>query len=140
MTGQSGPELCVGAIVVDDDRLLLVRRGRGRAAGSWSVPGGRVQAGETLAEAVVRELAEETGIEGVCGAFVGLVELLDDDTDAPHQVVLDFEVTLLEASEPHAGDDASEARWVLLADVADYQLATGLAEFLHDHRIIATIA
>ena len=133
------PELCVGAIVVDDDRLLLVRRGRGRAAGTWAVPGGRVLAGETLAEAVVRELIEETGIEGVCGPFVGLVELLDGSTDA-HQVILDFEVGVLEATEPLAGDDADEARWVALGDVTDYSLAPGLAEFLHDHHIIATIA
>jgi len=61
------PELCVSAIVIDDERLLLVRRGRGRAQGDWAVPGGRVQAGEMLAEAVVRELVGETGIEGVCG-------------------------------------------------------------------------
>ncbi|MHB1912084.1 MAG: NUDIX domain-containing protein, partial [Acidimicrobiales bacterium] len=60
------PEVCVGAVVVDDDRLLLIRRGHGPAAGEWSVPGGRVEAGETLAEAVVREVLEETGLEIVC--------------------------------------------------------------------------
>ena len=48
----SGPELCVGAVVVDDDRLLLVRRGHGPAAGTWSIPGGRVERGETMAEAL----------------------------------------------------------------------------------------
>ena len=132
-----GPEFCVSAVVIDDERLLLVRRGRGRAQGSWAVPGGRVRAGELLAEAVVRELLEETGIEGVCGNLIGVLELLDDD--GPHQVVLSYFVTLMEAVEPVAGDDAAEARWVPLADVADLRLATGLAEFLHDHAIIATI-
>ena len=130
------PELCVSAIVVDDERLLLVRRGRGRAQGTWSLPGGRVADGETLAEAVVRELAEETGVEGVCGRLVGLVELVDD---GPHQVVLAHEVSLLEATEPEPGDDAAEARWVPLADVVDLRLAPGLAEYLHDHGVIATI-
>lgn len=129
------PELCVSAVVVDDGRLLVVRRGRGRAQGTWALPGGRVRDGETLAEAVVRELAEETAIEGVCGPMLGVCELVDD----PHQVVLGHEVSLLEACEPTAGDDAAEARWVPLADVVDLRLAPGLAEFLHDHRVIATI-
>jgi 8-oxo-dGTP diphosphatase len=132
------PELAVAAVVVDDERLLLVRRGHGRAAGSWSVPGGRVEEGETLAEAVTRELLEETGLEGVCGPFMGLVELVAEGDD-DHVVILDFEVTLLEAGEPQAGDDVADARWVDLVDVAEYRLAPGLAEFLHDHGVIATI-
>lgn len=132
------PELCVSAVVIDDERLLLVRRGRGRAQGEWAVPGGRVQTGELLAEAVVRELREETGIEGVCGNLIGVMELLADD-DGPHQVVLAHVVTLMEAVEPIAGDDAAEARWVPLVDVAEFRLVAGLAEFLHDHQVIATI-
>ena len=131
------PELCASAIAVDDDRLLLVRRGRGRAQGQWSLPGGRVHAGELLAEAVVRELLEETGIEGVCGPFVGVCELVGDGE--PHQVVLAYEVTLMESADPVAGDDAAEARWVPLVDVAEHQLSPGLAEFLHDHQVIDTI-
>jgi mutator protein MutT len=131
------PEVCVGAVAVDNDRLLLVRRGHGPAAGEWSVPGGRVEEGETLAEAVVRELAEETGLEGVCGALVGWVERMGPGY---HFVILDFRVDVLEGADPEAGDDASEARWVPLPDVADYALVDGLAEFLADHGIIPVIA
>lgn len=130
------PQVCVGAIVVVADHLLLVRRGRGPAAGEWSVPGGRVEPGELLAEAVVRELAEETGLEGVCGELVGWVERIGDDH---HFVILDFAVTLLDDRPPVAGDDAAEVAWVPLADVAEHRLVDGLAEFLHEHGIIQTI-
>ncbi len=130
------PEVAVGAVAVDDGRLLLIRRGRGPAQGAWSVPGGRVEAGETLAEAVVRELAEETGLEGVCEDLVGWVEIIAEGT---HAVVFDFRVMILGSDELHAGDDAAEAAWVPLADVAELRLVNGLAEFLHEHGILSTI-
>jgi 8-oxo-dGTP diphosphatase len=129
------PTVAVGAVVVDHDRLLLVRRGRGPAAGSWSVPGGRVEVGETLAEAVTRELREETGIEGVCGPLLGWAERIDE-TD--HFVILDFEVTLVGDDAVVAGDDAAEAVWVDLHDVGELDLVDGVAELLYDNGIIAT--
>jgi len=132
----SQPEVCVGAIVVDEGDLLLIRRGHGPAAGEWSVPGGRVEPGELLAEAVVREVLEETGLEGVCEDLVGWTERIGDDH---HFVILDFHVTLLERTDPTAGDDAAEAAWVPLPMVAELNLVDGLAEFLHDHGILAVI-
>ena len=129
------PVVAVGAVVVDHDRLLLVRRGRGPAVGTWSVPGGRVEAGETLAEAVTRELLEETGIEGVCGPMLGWTERIDDDG---HYVILDFEVTLVGEDQPVAGDDAAEARWVELHEITELHLAEGVAELLRENGIIAT--
>ncbi len=128
--------MCVGAIAVHDGRLLLVRRGHGPAAGEWSVPGGRVEAGETLAEAVVRELAEETGVEGVCDRLVGWVERIEADH---HFVMLDFAVTVLEPGEVRAGDDAAEAEWVPIEEVPHRRLVDGLAEFLHEHGIVSVI-
>ena len=127
------PELCVGAIAVDDDQILLIRRGSGPAQGEWSIPGGRVEAGETLAEAVVRELREETGLNGVCESMAGWVERVGNGY---HYVILDFYVTIIEEAEPQAGDDAAEAAWMPLTDVADLRLADGLAEFLHDRGIL----
>jgi ADP-ribose pyrophosphatase YjhB (NUDIX family) len=126
----------VGAVAVDDGRLLLIRRGHGPAAGEWSIPGGRVEAGETLAEAVVRELAEETEIEGVCDTPLGWVERIGPGY---HYVILDFVVTVLSSGPPAAGDDAAEARWVPLDQVADMRLVDGLAEFLHEHGILDVI-
>jgi 8-oxo-dGTP diphosphatase len=130
------PEVAVGAIVTHAEQLLLVQRGRGSGAGRWAIPSGRVELGETLAEAVTRELHEETGLQGVCGRFVGWAEILDEHL---HAVVLDFEVDLLEFGEPVAGDDARDARWVPLGDVASMDLVPGMAEFLAEHRFIDTI-
>ena len=137
-TGRAGsrPEVCVGAIAVEDDRILLIRRGRGPAQGTWSVPGGRVERGETLAEAVVRELAEETGLQGMCDELIGWVEHIGDDF---HFVIFDFRVTVVDDRPPTGGDDAAEAAWVALAEVVDLHLADGLAEFLHEHGILTTI-
>lgn len=135
MTGDR-PELCVSAVVIDDERLLLIRRGHGPAAGTWSVPGGRVERGETVAEAVVRELREETSLDGLCGQMIGWVERIDEEH---HAVILDFRVDLLAHDDPVASSDAAEAAWVPLTEVAALRLAPGLAQFLSDHRIIDTL-
>jgi 8-oxo-dGTP diphosphatase len=134
--GERLPEVAVGAVAVFDDTLLLVRRGRGPAAGEWSVPGGRVRWGETLAEAVVRELAEETGIEAVCGELIGWVERI---SGTHHFVIFDFAATVLDAGTPVAGDDAAEAAWVPLAEVADLRLVDGLGEFLSENGYLPVI-
>ena len=136
MTTPPTPSVCVGAVAVDDGRLLLVRRGHEPGLGSWSVPGGRVEPGETVQEAVVRELLEETGIEGVCTGFVGVTERIGDDH---HFVILDYAVEVLAPAPPAAGSDALEARWVSLVDVGEMDLVDGLAEFLHEHGVIDTI-
>jgi 8-oxo-dGTP diphosphatase len=127
------PELCVAAILVSDEQLLMIRRGHGPAAGEWAVPGGRVEPGETLAEAVLRELHEETGIDGLCGDLIGWIEQITDDH---HFVILDFAVTCLDHTEPVAGDDAAEAAWVPLDEVVERRLAPGLEQFLAEHQII----
>lgn len=133
----NGPLLGVSAVVVDGDDLLLVQRGKAPYQGLWALPGGGVEAGETLAEAVTRELAEETGLEGACGELLAARE---DISDEGHFVVLVHRVHLMERGAPVAGDDAQEARWVPLGDVAEQVLVPGLAELLHDHDVIPTIA
>lgn len=132
----AGIELCVGAVVVDEGRLLMIRRGHGPAAGEWAIPGGRVEPGETVAEAVLRELTEETGIDGLCGDLIGWVERVDEEH---HFVILDFAVTCLDPGEPRAGSDAAEASWVPLDEVSERRLAPGLEQFLYEHRIIERV-
>ena len=127
-------DVAVGAVAVWDDALLLVRRGRGPAQGEWSVPGGHVERGEPVAVAVVREVHEETGLDVVVDEFLGWVERIDTDH---HFVILDFAVSPLDPAQPVVtGDDAAEARWVPLADVADLRLVDGLYDFLRDQKVL----
>lgn len=124
----------MGAIAVCEGRLLLVRRAHEPGAGRWSVPGGRVERGETLTAAVERELAEETGVVAECGDLLGCVERIDEDH---HFVILDFAVSVPSpAPEARAGDDADEAAWVPLAEVPTLALVDGLADFLADHGVL----
>ncbi len=130
------PVVAVGAIVQQYGRLLLVQRANEPQEGSWCLPGGRVEPGELLAEAVVRELEEETGLAGLCGPCIGWGEGIGADY---HHVIFNFEVTVLETREPEPGVGEHAAVWVPLPDVIDLPLMDGLAEFLADHDIISTI-
>ena len=137
----SRPSVRVGAVCLRGDELLLVRRGHGPAAGTWDVPGDLVGAGELLAETVVRVMAAQTGLEVLCGPFIGWTESLDDDG---HELHMYFEAIVL--GEQPAGDvspDAeptvAERRSVPTWDVCELRLTDGLAEFLSDHDIVDTV-
>lgn len=110
------PVIGVGGVILDrtgpEPSVVLVKRGRPPRAGSWSLPGGRVERGEHLAEAVFREVLEETGLLVRPGPLVAVVELIDD---AFHYVVLDY-LCELEGGTLSAGDDAAD---VAIANVAD---------------------
>jgi 8-oxo-dGTP diphosphatase len=121
-----GPQLCVGALAARDGRLLLVRRGRPPEAGRWSLPGGRVRFGEPPDRAVVRELAEETGLRARCGHLVGWVERW---AEGEHFLIADFWVEV-SGGRLRPGDDADQARWVGLEELPGLELVQGLAEFL----------
>ena len=128
------PELCVGGVAIHDGELLLIRRGHGPAAGEWSVPGGRVEHGETMAEAVRRELTEETGLDGTADRVLGWVERIGD---GHHFVIVDYVVTVANADEARPGDDAASVRWFPLADVRTLPgVVAGLVEFLDEHGVL----
>lgn len=119
---------CVGAVVHDDThRLLMIRRARPPAAGRWSVPGGRVQPGESDAEAVRREVTEETGLTVAVGVRVGTVEL-----PGPGGVIYDVRdyACAVVCGELQAGDDAAEARWVSRSELTLLNATTGLVDTL----------
>ena len=117
----------------------MVERGNAPLRGYWSLPGGGVETGERLEQAIRREVREETGLECVCGSLVGWVERLEDDLGSGHFVILDFDVTVLDDRAPVAGTDAAEAAWVELSQVAELRLVDGLAEFLHEHGYLDVI-
>ena len=118
---------CAGGIVRDGEgHLLLVRRGREPARGLWSIPGGRVEGQESWAEAAIREVREETGIEAADPEFVGFVER--DSGAGTTYLIADFALT--GAGLPSAADDADDARWCDVDDIRLLETSPGLDEAL----------
>ena len=133
MAATHWPQLGCGAIVRRDDAVLLVKRGMPPRAGEWAIPGGKVQAGESLRAAVEREILEETAIRVRAGEMVYQLEYIEYDEAgalAFHYVVLDYATTYL-SGEPCAGDDADEAAWVHFDELAAMALTDSTREALH---------
>jgi 8-oxo-dGTP diphosphatase len=123
------PFLAVSAAIVRDGKVLLVRRARQPANGVFSLPGGVVEAGETLIEAVVREIDEETGLTIEPVALAGYREVVNRDADnrvERHFVILPFAARWI-AGEPTLNDELSEARWVDPAEISGFATTPGLA-------------
>lgn len=164
------PQVAVGAVCVHDGRLLVIERAHDPGAGRWSLPGGRVEAGEALADALAREVSEETGLAVDVGALCGIAERIGDGY---HFVILDFWVEPAAARAVHGtaprpatastgaagvtgppvspadgapppavspGDDSSAARWVTRSELSSLPLVAGLDVWLADHGVLAVLA
>ena len=124
----SRPVVAVGLVARDPaGRLLLVERGNPPHRGRWSLPGGRVEGGETIAAAAARELAEETGLEAAVGEIAGIVERIGEGF---HYLIVDLWAELPDGAVPVAAGDAADVRLVGLDDLPAYALSPGLAGFL----------
>lgn len=112
------PTIAVSALIEDKDHILLVERLNPPAQGYWAFPGGRVQAGETLAAALKREVAEETGLDIGVGDLIGHAESISDHY---HYIILTFWATVTDG-ELISDDDAKSVRWVRLVDLGEIRL------------------
>jgi 8-oxo-dGTP diphosphatase len=139
------PRVAVGGVVIDRRRVLLIRRGREPLKGEWSIPGGLVELGETVKEAVQREILEETGLEVKPVRMLGV---FDRVVRAParagstrkvqyHYVIVDFLCRLRRKTGPTRGQDvprpasdATAARWVRESELADFRLAPAAQEVI----------
>jgi len=126
------PLVGVGAVIVEDGRVLLVKRGHPPLAGEWSIPGGVLELGETLREAAVREAREETCLTVEPGELLGVFDRVLRDTAQRtqyHYVLVDFLCRKI-AGEPRAAGDADEVRWFTRAQTDHLRLAEDTAEVL----------
>jgi len=128
------PQIAVGAIVVHDDALLMVQRSNDPGKGLWSLPGGRVEAGELLADAVRREVREETGLEVEVGELAGILEVPGHDL---HYVILDYHAIVVGSAEPKADGDAGDIRWVPLDRVAHMECTPRFIETMKAWKVLA---
>jgi len=109
----SRPIVSVGAVVLDDGRVLLVKRGHAPMQGEWSLPGGAVDVGETLAAAVQREVLEETGLVVAVGPILDVLDRIHTDGDgrvAYHYVLIDYVCGVI-GGQVGAASDAADVRW-----------------------------
>jgi 8-oxo-dGTP diphosphatase len=124
----------VGAVVTDaEGRLLMIKRGHEPGAGLWSVPGGRIEPGETDAEALVREMLEETSLTVEPGRLLGQVQrpglggtVID---------IRDYAATVIGGT-LRAGDDAADVRWVAADEMDSLEITEGLIEALTDWGVL----
>jgi 8-oxo-dGTP diphosphatase len=122
----------VSAAIVRDERILVVRRARAPALGVYTLPGGVVELGETLAEAVIREVREETGLAIAPVALAGFRETVVRDAEdrvERHFVILCF-AAHWSGGEPVLNEELSEARWIRPAELASLETTPGLAEIV----------
>ncbi|MEM7739378.1 MAG: NUDIX hydrolase [Pseudomonadota bacterium] len=109
------PTLAVGAVVIKGQEVLLIKRGRQPLKGQWSIPGGKVEHGETLHEAIVREVEEETGILCEPIGLIGAFESMPSSKADKHYVMVDYAARYV-SGEVTPGDDAAEAVFLPLAE------------------------
>ena len=118
------PMVGVGAVIFRGSDVLLIKRGKAPKEGQWSLPGGAQEAGETVSDALNREIREETGAEIAIGGFIEVVDFIERDDSGRarmHYTLLDYWAEWL-SGDLEAGGDAADAVWAAQEDLGDYAL------------------
>jgi 8-oxo-dGTP diphosphatase len=129
------PIVAVGAVVLDADRVLLVRRGQEPLKGEWSLPGGAVEIGETLEAALVREVREETSLDVVVGPVVKVLDSIRRDASGRaeyHYIIIDYACRVRSGGSIAAahGTDADDVRWVPFDELDRYRVTATAIEVI----------
>lgn len=135
----SRPFVGVGAVVVDVERVLLVKRGQAPLAGHWSLPGGAVEVGETLASAIQREVFEETGLMVEVGPVVDVLDRIHTDVEGRveyHYVLIDYLCAVI-GGNLHPHSDAADARWATRDELPAFALQRGTEDVIRKALAVA---
>jgi 8-oxo-dGTP diphosphatase len=122
-------------VILDGDRVLLIRRGQEPLKGEWSLPGGAVEIGETLEAAVAREVREETSLDVVVGPVIEVLDSIRRDAEGRaeyHYVIVDYACRVRTGTHaiPARGTDAADVRWVPVAGLDPYGLTTATVKVI----------
>ncbi len=127
-----GPKVAVGAVIIEKNKVLLVKRKNPPAQGEWAIPGGKVRWGETLREALKREMKEELNVEIRPEGLVKVVEIMPENGNPNfHYVILDYRATII-GGKPQAGDDALQAAWFGKDELAQALLTPSTRRLLRE--------
>ena len=132
-SGPSHPQLAVSASIFRDDKVLLVRRAHSPGKGRYSLPGGRVEFGETLHKALQREVDEETGLKIAIVGLAGWREVLPEAAGSGHYLIMSFAARWV-AGEPVLNDELDDFRWLPPDALGDPQMTGGLQEVIQSAR------
>jgi 8-oxo-dGTP diphosphatase len=130
------PVVGIGVAIIKDGKIVLIKRGNEPSKGKWSVPGGLVELGEKLEDAVVREAKEETCLEVENPRLIDVVDNVDLDEYGKvkyHYVIIDYLIQV-KSGTIQAASDAAELRWVPFEEVENYNLTASFRVFFRNNR------